>query len=45
MPRCRIFGNEDESPRPADIDDYEEALEAAGVPREFHRYDNAVHAF
>ena len=44
-PVAGFFGNEDENPRPADVDDYEEALEAAGVPREFHRYDNAGHAF
>ena len=40
-----IFGNEDETPSPADVDEYEAALKAGGVPYVFHRYDNAGHAF
>ena len=44
-PVAGFFGNEDENPPPEDVDDYEAALEAAGVPCEFHRYDNAGHAF
>lgn len=44
-PVTGFFGNEDENPPPEDVDDYEAALEAAGVPCEFHRYDNAGHAF
>ncbi len=44
-PVAGFFGNEDENPPPADVDDYEAALEAAGVPCEFHRYYNAGHAF
>lgn len=46
--RCPVigfFGNEDRNPNPADVDDYEAALSAAGVPYEFHRYDGAGHAF
>ena len=44
-PVLGIFGNEDSSPSPADVDDYEAALESAGVAREFHRYDGAGHGF
>ncbi len=46
--RCPVagfFGNEDRNPTSADVDDYERALAAAGVPHEFHRYDGAGHAF
>lgn len=46
--RCPVagfFGNEDRNPTPEDVDDYEAALAAAGVPHEFHRYDGAGHAF
>ncbi len=44
-PVAGFFGNEDENPSPEDVDDYEAALAAAGVAHEFHRYDNAGHAF
>jgi len=46
--RCPVigfFGNEDTNPPPADVDDYERALAAAGVEHRFHRYDGAGHAF
>ena len=46
--RCPVigfFGNDDTSPSPADVDEYERALTAAGVKVEFHRYDDAGHAF
>ena len=46
--RCPVagfFGNDDQNPTPADVDDYSAALEAAGVEHEFHRYDGAGHAF
>jgi len=46
--RCPVagfFGNEDQNPTPADVNDYEAALRAAGVRYEFHRYDGAGHAF
>jgi carboxymethylenebutenolidase len=44
-PVAGFFGNEDQNPPPEDVDDYEAALEAAGITHEFHRYDNAGHAF
>jgi carboxymethylenebutenolidase len=40
-----IFGNDDENPSPADVDDIDAALTAAGVDHEFHRYDGAGHGF
>ncbi len=46
--RCKVagfFGNEDQNPTPADVDDYAAALDAAGVSYQFHRYDGAGHAF
>lgn len=46
--RCPVagfFGNDDENPSPADVDDYSAALTAANVPHVFHRYDGAGHAF
>ena len=44
-PVLGIFGNDDQSPSPEDVDDYEAALNAAGVTAEFHRYDGAGHGF
>ena len=44
-PVLGIFGNDDQSPSPEDVDDYAAALEAAGVAHEFHRYDGAGHGF
>lgn len=46
--RCPVagfFGNEDENPSPADVNDYEAALRNAGIEHEFHRYDGAGHGF
>ena len=46
--RCPVvgfFGNEDENPSPADVDEYSAALTSAGVEHVFHRYDGAGHAF
>ena len=46
--RCPVagfFGEEDQNPTPADVDDYEAALQRAAVPYEFHRYPGAGHAF
>ena len=40
-----IFGNEDQNPSPADVDDLDAALTKAGVAHEFHRYDGAGHGF
>lgn len=44
-PVMGFFGNEDQNPTPADVDDYAAALTAAGVEHVFHRYDGAGHAF
>jgi len=44
-PVLGIFGNDDESPSPADVDDLEAALARAGVAHELHRYDGAGHGF
>lgn len=44
-PMIGFFGNEDENPSPADVDDYSAALTSAGVTHTFHRYDDAGHAF
>ena len=44
-PVAGFFGNEDQNPTPEDVDDYEAALQSAGVEHTFHRYDGAGHAF
>ena len=44
-PVIGFFGNEDTRPSPGDVDEYAAALEAAGKSFEFHRYDDAGHAF
>jgi len=44
-PVIGIFGNDDENPSPADVDDLAAALSHAGVEHEFHRYDGAGHGF
>ncbi len=44
-PVLGIFGNDDENPSPADVDDLDAALSAAGVAHDFHRYDGAGHGF
>jgi carboxymethylenebutenolidase len=44
-PVAGYFGNDDQNPTPADVDDYEAALAKAGVTCEFHRYAGAGHAF
>jgi carboxymethylenebutenolidase len=46
--RCKvlgIYGNEDQNPTPADVDDLDKALTEAGVEHRFHRYDGAGHGF
>src|ERR1700729_1343045 len=40
-----LFGNDDQYPSPAQVDELEEALKANGKTYEFHRYDDAGHAF
>jgi carboxymethylenebutenolidase len=44
-PVLGIFGNEDQSPSPEDVDVMEAALAGAGVPHTFLRYDGAGHGF
>lgn len=44
-PVAGFFGNDDRNPTPEDVNDYEAALEAAGVEHAFYRYDGAGHAF
>lgn len=44
-PLLGLFGNEDQYPSPAHVDELEEELKAHGKAYEFHRYDDAGHAF
>ena len=44
-PLLGIFGNEDASPSPAQVNKTEEILKKAGKTYEFHRYDGAGHGF
>jgi carboxymethylenebutenolidase len=44
-PVLGLFGNEDVYPTPAQVDELDALLTEAGKPHEFHRYDNAGHAF
>ena len=44
-PVLGIFGNDDENPSPADVDDLDTALTKGGVTHVFHRYDDAGHGF
>lgn len=44
-PVIGIFGNDDQNPSPADVDDLDSALTAAGIAHDFHRYDGAGHGF
>ena len=45
VPVLGIFGNDDQFPTPAEVDQIEEALKKAGKEYEFHRYDGAGHGF
>lgn len=45
VPLLGIFGNDDQSPSPQDVDQTEAALKQAGKDYEFHRYDGAGHGF
>lgn len=45
VPLLGIFGNEDKSPSPEDVNRTEQALQQAGKEYEFHRYDGAGHGF
>ena len=44
-PLLGLFGNEDRSPPPDEVDLHEEALKRHGKDYEFHRYDGAGHGF
>ena len=44
-PLLGLFGNEDRSPPPDEVDLHEEALKRYGKDYEFHRYDGAGHGF
>lgn len=44
-PVLGIFGNEDRSPTPEQVNQLEAALKQHGKDYEFHRYDGAGHAF
>lgn len=44
-PLLGLFGNDDRRPSPADVDAMQAALEEHGKTYEFHRYDDAGHAF
>ena len=44
-PLLGLFGNEDAYPSPEQVDELEEILKGQGSPYEFHRYDDAGHAF
>ena len=44
-PLLGLFGNEDRSPSPADVDATEAELKKHGKDYEFHRYDGAGHGF
>lgn len=45
IPLLGIFGNDDHSPTPADVNVLEEKLKEFGKDYEFHRYDGAGHGF
>lgn len=44
-PLLGIFGNDDQSPTPEDVNQTEEELKKHNKTYEFHRYDGAGHAF
>ena len=44
-PLLGLFGNDDQYPSPEQVDELEEILKGQGSPYEFHRYDDAGHAF
>lgn len=44
-PLLGIFGNDDKSPTPEQVDQHEAELKKHGKPYEFHRYDGAGHGF
>ncbi len=44
-PLLGLFGNEDSFPSPEQVDELDEILTREDKPHEFHRYDDAGHAF
>jgi carboxymethylenebutenolidase len=44
-PLLGLFGNEDQYPSPEQVDELDNILNDLGKPHEFHRYDDAGHAF
>ncbi len=44
-PLLGLFGNEDQSPSPEQVNQHEEELKKQGKTYEFHRYDGAGHGF
>jgi carboxymethylenebutenolidase len=44
-PLLGLFGNDDKYPSPGQVDELEQILRDHGKAYEFHRYDNAGHAF
>jgi carboxymethylenebutenolidase len=44
-PLLGLFGNEDSYPSPEQVDELEQILTEHDKPHEFHRYDDAGHAF
>ena len=44
-PLIGLFGNDDQSPSPEQVDLHEAELKKQGKTYEFHRYDNAGHGF
>jgi carboxymethylenebutenolidase len=44
-PLLGIFGNDDQAPSPAQVNQHEEELKKHGKTYEFHRYDGAGHGF
>jgi len=44
-PLLGLFGNDDRSPSPEQVDQHEQALRLHGKTYEFHRYDGAGHGF
>lgn len=44
-PLLGLFGNDDQYPSPAQVDELDRILTQDGKPHEFHRYDGAGHAF
>jgi carboxymethylenebutenolidase len=44
-PVLGLFGNEDQHPSPAHVDEFEKLLQEHGKTYEFHRYDDTGHGF